>query len=381
MNKLLLFCFAATLFFSCGEDIVDAAAADGLNVPPKTPDATQPLTADVVIFNDKLEGVEIVLVGNAKDLYIVSFLRMLDGTLLEFTSTDDELPIIMNDNEGNKWDIFGFAVEGPRKGQRLELTQSLMGYWFSFATFYPGIQIYPNSAKGIYDGETITGTNNWLVPHNEVRSGGPGKDGIPAISNPEFVSVAQSAFMEKSDFVVGFSDGTNIKAYPHDVLDWHEIVNDWIGPLDYSIIYCPLTGTATAWDRVIDGKISSFGVSGLLYNTNIVPYDRATGSNWSQLFDKAIFGEKKGVKPKTYMVLETTWQTWKKLYPGSKIMNFNTGYNRNYGSYPYGDYREDSNIIFPVKYLDPRLHAKERVHAVIINGKARVYRFEEFTGN
>ncbi len=380
MNKLLLFCFTITVFFSCGEDVTDEVI-DGLVFPPKTPDASQPLTADVVVFYDKLEGVEIVLAGNAKDLYIVSFLRMLDGTLLEFTSTNDELPIIMNDNEGNKWDVFGFAMEGPRKGQRLELTQSLMGYWFSFATFYPGIQIYPNSGKGIYDGEIITGTNNWLVPHNEVRSGGPGKDGIPAISTPEFGSVAQSTFMEKSDFIVGISDGSNIKAYPHDVLDWHEIVNDGIGQIDYSVIYCPLTGTATAWDRNVDGKVTSFGVSGLLYNTNIVPYDRATDSNWSQLFDKAIFGKNKGEKPKTYMVLETTWQTWQKLYPDSKIMNFNTGYNRNYGNYPYGDYRDNSRLIFPVKYLDSRLHAKERVHAVIINGKARVYRFEEFTGN
>ena len=380
MNKLLLFCFTIAVFFSCGEDVTDEVI-DGLVFPPKTPDASQPLTADVVVFYDKLEGVEIVLAGNAKDLYIVSFLRMLDGTLLEFTSTNDELPIIMNDNEGNKWDVFGFAMEGPRKGQRLELTQSLMGYWFSFATFYPGIQIYPNSGKGIYDGEIIIGTNNWLVPHNEVRSGGPGKDGIPAISTPEFGSVAQSIFMEKSDFIVGISDGSNIKAYPHDVLDWHEIVNDGIGQIDYSVIYCPLTGTATAWDRNVDGKVTSFGVSGLLYNTNIIPYDRATDSNWSQLFDKAIFGKNKGEKPKTYMVLETTWQTWQKLYPDSKIMNFNTGYNRNYGNYPYGDYRDNSRLIFPVKYLDSRLHAKERVHAVIINGKARVYRFEEFTGN
>ena len=379
MKKLLLFVLAAPLLLSCSDPVnEDLTDVENINSPPKT---QKPLTSDVVVVNDVLEGKKIVIAGNAKDLYIVSFERELDGVILDFTSTDAELPVIMNDNEGNKWDIFGFAVEGVRKGQRLKPTHSLIGYWFSLATFYPGIQIYPNDGKGNYDGEEINGTNNWLVPQKEVRSGGPGKDGIPAISNPEFGSVFQSTFMEKSDFIVGITDGSNVKAYPHDVLDWHEIVNDGMGQIDYSIIYCPLTGTATAWDRNINGKITTFGVSGLLYNTNIIPYDRATDSNWSQLFNKSIYGKMKGTKPKTYMVLETTWKTWKKLYPRSKIMNFNTGHNRNYGKYPYGSYKDDSALIFPVKYLDTRLHAKERVHAVIVNGKARVYRFENFTGN
>ncbi|NQU54041.1 MAG: DUF3179 domain-containing protein, partial [Bacteroidetes bacterium] len=169
---------------------------------------------------------------------------------------------------------------------------------------------------------------------------------------------------------------------PHYVLDWHEIINDRMGQTSYSIIYCPLTGTATAWDNNINGENTTFGVSGLLYNTNIVPYDRATGSNWSQLFDSAIFGQLKGVKPKTYMVLETKWETWKKLYPDSKLMNFNTGLERSYGEYPYGNYRdEDSGLIFPVKYMDTRLQTKKRVHAVVVNGKARVYRFANFSGN
>ncbi len=378
MIKIVFIVLAATLFFCCNDDVGDDINEE--ESTPSIPGDPESLTSDVVVFNDVLEGKKIVLAGNTKDSYIVSFERELDGVLLDFRATDAELPVIMDDNEGNKWDVFGFAVEGPRKGERLRATQSLIGYWFSLATFYPGIQIYPNEEKGNYDGEEIKGTNNWLVPQNEVRSGGPGKDGIPAVSSPEFVSVYQATFMEESDFLVGISDGSGVRAYPHDVLDWHEIVNDGMGQMDYSIIYCPLTGTATAWDRNIDGKITSFGVSGLLYNTNIIPYDRATDSNWSQLFDKAIYGKMKGTKPKTYMVLETTWETWRKLYPESKIMNFNTGYNRNYGKYPYGSYKDDSALIFPVKYLDTRLNAKERVHAVIVNGKARVYRFEEFTG-
>lgn len=373
MNKLLVIVFAVFLL-SCGESVTDIIEEDE-NLPPIN---SGPFTDQVVIFNDILEDKKIVLAGNAVDLFIVSFERELAGTLLEFVVTEEELPIIMEDTEGNKWDIFGFALEGPRTGQRLIPTQSLIGYWFSFATFYPGIQIFPSDEKGIYDGETIQGTDNWLVPKNEVRSGGPGKDGIPAISSPNFDVVNQASFLKNADFVIGISDGSSIKAYPHDVLDWHEIVNDGIGEIDYSLIYCPLTGSATAWDRNINGEKTTFGVSGLLYNTNIVPYDRATDSNWSQLFDASIFGELKSTKPNNYMVLETKWETWKKLYPESKIMNFDTGFGRNYGSYPYGNYREDKRLIFPVKYLDTRLHEKERVHAVIVNGKARVYRFSSF---
>ncbi len=376
MKKIIVFGLAVFLLTSCSKSETDEIVVKE-TLPPGNSITN---TDGTVVFNDVLENKKIVLAGNANDLFIVSFERELAGTLLEFKITEDELPIIMEDTEGNKWDIFGFAVEGPRKGQRLKTTQSLMGYWFSFATFYPGIQIYPDAEKGIYEGEKIVGTDNWLVPKNEVRSGGPGKDGIPAISSPKFVDVKDASFMDKTNLVVGVSDGSSVKAYPHDVMDWHEIVNDGIGTIDYSLIYCPLTGTATAWDRNVDGKITTFGVSGLLYNTNIVPYDRATGSNWSQLLDKAIFGEMKGTKPVKYMVLETKWETWEKLYPGSKIMNFDTGYNRNYGKYPYGNYKDDKNLIFPVKYLDTRLHEKERVHAVIVNGKARVYRFLSFTG-
>jgi hypothetical protein len=253
-----------------------------------------------------------------------------------------------------------------------------MGYWFSFATFYPGIEVYPSPDKGLYEGEVITGSGDWLVPKDEVRSGGVGRDGIPAISNPQFTNAITVDFLDNDDLVVGFRQNSSMRAYPHDVLDWHEIVNDEMDNLPYSIIYCPLTGTATVWGRTIDGLTTTFGVSGLLYNTNIVPYDRATESNWSQLFDKAVFGTLKGQTPENYPMLETKWSTWEKIAPNSEVMNFETGFSRSYGRYPYGDYKTDLGLIFPVKYLDTRMHAKERVHAVIVNEKAKVYRFTSF---
>ena len=375
--KNLMYLLSVVLLIACSESELD----DINETPPDLGQGGGTYSSDVILINDDLEGEKIIIAGNAVKQYIVSFYRTLDDKLLEFKSTEEALPIIMEDNEGNSWDIFGYAIRGPRKGQRLRATQSLMGYWFSFATFYPGLQIYPDAEKGVNDGEKITGTGNWLVPESEVRSGGVGRDGIPAVSTPKFDAAGQLEFLADDDLVVGFSYQETQMAYPHDVLDWHEIVNDVISDLDYAIIYCPLTGTATAWNRKINGTLTSFGVSGLLYNSNIVPYDRATGSNWSQLLNTAIWGEKKGKKPKNHMVLETTFSTWKELYPTSKVMNFSTGYNRNYGSYPYGDYKTSKQFIFPVKYEDRRLHEKERVHAVRVNGKVRVYRFLSFTGN
>lgn len=376
--KTFLYVFIfATLIFGCKKSEVQPIADDNQSTV-KDPIDPGVLTSDVVVVNDEIASIKIVIAGNEKDQYIVSFERTLGETLLEFKGTADELPVILEDNEGNKWDIFGYAVDGPRKGQRLKPTQSIMGFWFSFATFYPGIQIYPNVDRGEFNGKTISGGDGWLVPKNEVRSGGVGKDGIPAISNPDYDVAQTTKFLDNTDLVIGITNGQQTKAYPHNVLDWHEIINDSLNQQFYSIIYCPLTGTATAWDRTFNGKTTTFGVSGLLYNTNIVPYDRETNSNWSQLFDVSIFGKMAGTKPRKFMALETKWSTWKKMFPNSKVVNYNTGYNRSYGLYPYGNYKTEDYLIFPVKYLDKRLPEKERVHCIVVNGQARVYQFSNF---
>ena len=221
--------------------------------------------------------------------------------------------------------------------------------------------------------------SEWLIPKNEVRDGGPGKDGIPAISSPDFGSAGEINYLNDDDLVLGFADGEDVRAYPHSILDWHEIINDETKNHSLAIIYCPLTGTGIGWDRVVDGKETTFGVSGLLYNTNIIPYDRETDSNWSQLLLKSVNGELKGAKAKTYNLLETTWKTWKQMYPSTKVVTTKTGYNRNYGRYPYGNYKTSDNLIFPVSNNDPRLKPKERVLGVILNERAKVYKF--FKGN
>ncbi len=219
-------------------------------------------------------------------------------------------------------------------------------------------------------------TDEWIIPANEVFDGGPGKDGIPALTDPEFVSVADATFMADDELVVGYVSGGEVKAYPHLILDRHEIVNDDVDGRKIAIIYCPLTGTGLGWDRVVNGQETTFGVSGLLYNSNIIPYDRSTESNWSQIRLDCVNGDWAGTQAGTFHIVETTWKTWTQMYPNTVVVSTNTGHNRDYGRYPYADYKSDEGLFFPVAHEDDRLHYKERVHGIIRGEEVTVYRFE-----
>jgi len=141
-----------------------------------------------------------------------------------------------------------------------------------------------------------------------------------------------------------------------------------------------LTGTGINWNANIGGTETTFGVSGLLYNSNLIPYDRKTDSNWSQMRLDCVNGELQGSQTSTLPALETTWGTIKNL-PNLSVMSTETGFQRNYNAYPYGDYRtNDNNIIFPVSNSDDRRGAKDRVLGVVEGGKVKTYSFESFAG-
>jgi hypothetical protein len=225
----------------------------------------------------------------------------------------------------------------------------------------------------------IIDRSDWLIPADQVYDGGPGKDGIPALINPLFVSPSEVKYLSGEDLVIGIKIGDEIRAYPHPILDWHEIVNDEIEGTKFAITYCPLTGSGIAWERIINGKETTFGVSGLLYNSNLIPYDRMTDSYWSQMLMLCVGGELKGTKVKILPIVETTWKTWLEMYPNTKVISSLTGYDRPYGYYPYGDYRTNHDLLFfPISYDDRRLPRKERVHGIIVKDKSRVYRILSF---
>ena len=223
-------------------------------------------------------------------------------------------------------------------------------------------------------------SSEWSIPIVEIFDGGPGRDGIPALINPNLVNAndPESSFINDKDLVIGYKNGDDIRAYSHSILDWHEIINDNVGDVSLAITYCPLTGTGIGWNRILNGRETTFGVSGLLYNTNLIPFDRQTNSNWSQILNTSVNGELIDKKIDLIPLFETSWKTWKTIYPNTKVVNRNTGFARTYGVSPYGDYNTNNNLfLFPVA-KDNRLPLKERIHTIIKDAKAKVYPFSVF---
>ncbi len=221
-------------------------------------------------------------------------------------------------------------------------------------------------------------SGEWLIPKDQIFDGGPGKDGIPALLNPQVSDIASINFLEDADLVIAIKFGDEVRVYPHPILDWHEIINDEINGNKFAITYCPLTGSGIAWNRVLNGQETTFGVSGLLYNTNLIPYDRATQSNWSQMKMQCVNGSLIGTSAPVLPLIETSWKTIKQAYPNAKVVTTETGYSRSYDLYPYGDYKTNNDLlIFPVSPDDTRLPRKERVLGAFINGINRAYKFQD----
>lgn len=246
-----------------------------------------------------------------------------------------------------------------------------------------GDDTIPDSGNNNENNSGNSTTSDWLIPQAEVKDGGPGKDGIPSLDSPKFVNASDSgaSFLTDEDLVIGVVIGNDIKAYPHSILDWHEIVNDEINNNFITINYCPLTGTAFGWNSTANGEKTTFGVSGLLYNTNLILYDRKTNSNWSQLRLQCVNGSLKGDAPELVNVVETNWKTWRTLYPNTKVLSLETGFSRNYNNYPYGDYKTNQNFfIFTASPSNNALPNKERIYTIMDGDAAKVYQFQKFNG-
>jgi hypothetical protein len=214
----------------------------------------------------------------------------------------------------------------------------------------------------------LFGQTEWIVDRNEILDGGPGIDGIPSVDSPKFTIASDVPFLDNSRRVTGIRIRDELRAYPHQILDQHEIINDTFeGVKSVAITFCPLTGTSIAVNRNLGGNNIQFGVSGLLFRNNLIMYDRFTSSLWSQMQLRSIGGDMRGTDAEVIQVIETTWETWKTMYPDSKVLNTDTGFDRNYGIFVYGaDYTTNHNrIIFPIRNEDTRLNRKDRVHALI----------------
>ena len=215
-----------------------------------------------------------------------------------------------------------------------------------------------------------------LVPDAELISANAGRDAIPSLTNPSTVAAdAVGPQLRDTDRVLGVVQNGQARAYPLRILWWHEIINDVLGGVPIAVSYCPLTGSGLVYDPVLDGQHVTFGTSGLLFDNNLVMYDRTSASLWSQMMVRGVCGSYISHEPALYAVTEMTWGGWKELHPQTTVVSFATGYPRNYNIYPYGNYREvdDTQILFPLSFADRRLAPKALVHGIEHNGVARAY--------
>ena len=218
---------------------------------------------------------------------------------------------------------------------------------------------------------------NSLIPSKDILQGGPPRDGIPSVEKPKFVAASAANFMRPTDRVIGITVNGESRAYPINILNWHEIVNDTIKGVPVSVTYCPLCGTGLVYEANVGGKVLKFGVSGLLYNSDVLLYDRQTESLWSQILSKAVNGPMKGQKLKMIPSSQTSWSSWLKKQPNTKVLSTDTGFSRDYRRSPYGDYDQNTSTYFPVSATSRAFHPKERVLGIEINGKYKAYPFVE----
>ena len=206
------------------------------------------------------------------------------------------------------------------------------------------------------------------VPYSEIISGGPPPDGIPPIDDPKFVSPEEAAgWLACQEPVIALEIDGDARAYPLQIMTWHEIVNDMVGDAPVTVTFCPLCNSAIVFDRRLDGITYDFGTSGNLRNSDLIMWDRQTESWWQQLTGEAIVGELTG-KALTFLPAQiVSWEDFKAANADGKVLSRDTGFSRSYGSNPYTGYdRVDNPPFLLLDEPDGRLPPKERVVAVTV---------------
>ena len=240
-----------------------------------------------------------------------------------------------------------------------------------------------NSIKTASDG------TKYIVNPKDILSGGPpqggiGVDrGIPALAkeNIKFIPIEEADYIQDNELVLVLNHKGEERVYPLQIMTWHEIANDNIQGDAIIITYCPLCGSGIAYESYveIDGikTETRFGTSGKLYNSNLIMYDEATETYWQQIGGQAIVGELTG-QTLTAISLDTVvWLDYKNSNPNAKVLSQDTGINRNYGRDPYGNYYENSFLLFPVDNEDDTIHPKTIIFGIEHEGNFKAYKEDD----
>lgn len=227
--------------------------------------------------------------------------------------------------------------------------------------------------------EFSTDFSKHTVPYSEILSGGPPKDGIPAIDEPVFVNVDEAnRWLKPVEPVILVEVGQEARAYPLQILIWHEIVNDTLGDLPLAVSFCPLCNTAIAFERTFDGLVLDFGTTGRLRYSNLIMYDRQTETWWQQANGEAIAGQYAGLQLEFYPAVIISWQEFMTTNPNGSVLSRETGFNRSYGQNPYAGYDDINNppFLFDGPQTPGLLSPLARVLTVDLDDEAMAYPYE-----
>lgn len=210
----------------------------------------------------------------------------------------------------------------------------------------------------------------------EIVWGGVKKDGIPALTQPKTLAASEAGYLTPDELVFGVEINGEARAYPHRILDWHEMVNDVVGGVPVSLAYCTLCRSGILFETTVNGKTYTFGSSGLLYRSNKLMYDHQTESLWMTLPGEPVSGRlaSSGLQLQKLPVVVTTWGEWRRRHPATRVLSLDTGYQRDYRpGAAYGEYFASPLTMFPVPQRDHRLPPKEEVYALVVNGQPKAY--------
>ncbi|MEM9383267.1 MAG: DUF3179 domain-containing protein [Planctomycetota bacterium] len=217
------------------------------------------------------------------------------------------------------------------------------------------------------------------VPLDEVVWGGVRVDGIPALDDPEAVPAADATFLTDDDPVFGMALGGEARAYPTRVLDWHEMVNDVLGGVPFSLTWCTLCGAPVPYRGALEGERVTFGSSGLLWRSNKLMYDRGTDTLWNQATGRPVIGPLADaqVTLEVLPVRTTTWGRWRREHPSTTVVTPRTGHDRDYvPGAAYGDYFASDETMFPAPGIGATFRPKERIVVVRRGGAAAAVSLE-----
>ncbi len=242
------------------------------------------------------------------------------------------------------------------------------------------LALAPSPAMGVDTSQWKTDFSKHSVPLEEIQSGGPPKDGIPAIDHPKVIAPREASWLTDREPVVLVERHGTARAYPLQILVWHEIANDTVGGDPVVITFCPLCHTALAFLRTIDGMVHDFGTTGNLRKSDLVMYDRQTESWWQQAEGVAIVGKYTGRRLEPIPAQLVAWQTFREAYPQGMVLSRDTGFRRAYGQNPYVDYDAINNQPFLYRgQVDRRLKAMERVVTVSLGGEDVAYPYGDLS--